>query len=212
LDGWRVIVKVGDAATVPSRSGRDITACVPEAWGGRGRFAAMKRHEVVLDGELIAGEGRACDLRKVAPRVAASARQAAFSIPALIAGVATTKFGLHSTALVYSASADRSSAGSDAGIPASSPRSILPWRTHRNAVASAIPSPAATSPSLPARPGPLNDHRRQLRRIRTRHDFLRGGRHPRKTGPLSGGQLWSPGTGQGLPLVRRGARTATVNS
>ena len=27
-----------------------------------------------------------------------------FSIPALIAGVATTKFGLHSTALVYSAS------------------------------------------------------------------------------------------------------------
>ena len=28
----------------------------------------------------------------------------AFSIPALIAGVATTRFGLHSTALVYSAS------------------------------------------------------------------------------------------------------------
>ena len=28
----------------------------------------------------------------------------AFSVPALIAGVATTKFGLHSTALVYSAS------------------------------------------------------------------------------------------------------------
>ena len=28
----------------------------------------------------------------------------AFSIPALIAGVATTKYGLHSTALVYSAS------------------------------------------------------------------------------------------------------------
>ncbi len=27
----------------------------------------------------------------------------AFSIPALIAGVATTRFGLHSTALVYSA-------------------------------------------------------------------------------------------------------------
>jgi hypothetical protein len=27
-----------------------------------------------------------------------------FSVPALIAGVATTKFGLHSTALVYSAS------------------------------------------------------------------------------------------------------------
>jgi hypothetical protein len=28
----------------------------------------------------------------------------AFSVPALVAGVATTKFGLHSTALVYSAS------------------------------------------------------------------------------------------------------------
>jgi hypothetical protein len=28
----------------------------------------------------------------------------AFSVPALIAGVATTKFGLHATALVYSAS------------------------------------------------------------------------------------------------------------
>jgi hypothetical protein len=28
----------------------------------------------------------------------------AFSVPALIAGVATTTFGLHSTALVYSAS------------------------------------------------------------------------------------------------------------
>ena len=28
----------------------------------------------------------------------------AFSVPALIAGVATTKFGLHSTPLVYSAS------------------------------------------------------------------------------------------------------------
>jgi hypothetical protein len=47
----------------------------------------------------------------------------------------------------------------------------LSRRTNRNA-ASAIPSPAATSPSLPARPGLLNDHRRQLQRIRTRHDFL----------------------------------------
>jgi bifunctional non-homologous end joining protein LigD len=37
----------------------------------------LRGHQVVLDGELIAGEGRSCDFYRVALRLAASARPVA---------------------------------------------------------------------------------------------------------------------------------------
>jgi MFS family permease len=60
----------------------------------------------------------------------------AFSVPALIAGVATTKFGLHSTALVYVASLAAmpavavgillSRAGGNAARPSAASRAVIP--------------------------------------------------------------------------------------
>jgi bifunctional non-homologous end joining protein LigD len=68
LDGWRVIVTIDAGLAVHTRSGRDITRSLPPL---AGLANAVARHEVVLDGELIAGAGRACD--QVAPTIAASA-------------------------------------------------------------------------------------------------------------------------------------------
>jgi hypothetical protein len=53
----------------------------------------------------------------------------AFSVPALIAGIATTMFGLHSTALVYSASLAALAAAAT-GIAASRPGATSPGQPH----------------------------------------------------------------------------------
>jgi len=66
LDGWRCTAAVRDGrVTVRTRRGHDITDRLPgvEALTGMGR-------EVLLDGELVAGAGRASDFYALAPRLA----------------------------------------------------------------------------------------------------------------------------------------------
>ena len=68
----------------------------------------------------------------------------AFSVPALIAGVATTRFGLHSTALVYSASLVALAAAAIGLLLRPGGKAARPGR----------PTPAATPPAaLPPGPG-----------------------------------------------------------
>ena len=68
LDGWRVMVTVDAAAACLAEAGVIHRMCARACEAAE----ALRGHEVVLDGELIAVEGRACDCHKVAPRVAAS--------------------------------------------------------------------------------------------------------------------------------------------
>jgi bifunctional non-homologous end joining protein LigD len=66
LDGWRVCVAVESAGvTVRTRHGRDITEKLPE-------FASLTELGIaaVLDGELVAGTGRALDFYRVGPALA----------------------------------------------------------------------------------------------------------------------------------------------
>jgi hypothetical protein len=66
LDGWRIILRVDqDGARVSTRRGRDISDALPEL------STAEFKHQAVLDGELVAAQGRAGDFYRVAPSVAA---------------------------------------------------------------------------------------------------------------------------------------------
>src|SRR5690242_15630013 len=72
FDGWRVIVAIDDAARVWTRNGHDLTERLPElaplaeCCGGT---------RTVLDGELVARQGRAHDFYSVLPTIAASSRR-----------------------------------------------------------------------------------------------------------------------------------------
>jgi bifunctional non-homologous end joining protein LigD len=66
FDGWRVIVAVDNSVRVWTRRGHDMTDRLPELAG----LADVIAVPVVLDGELVAGQGRASDFYGVLPRVA----------------------------------------------------------------------------------------------------------------------------------------------
>jgi bifunctional non-homologous end joining protein LigD len=72
FDGWRTIVAVCDDVRVWTRAGHELTDRLPElapladCCGGA---------TVVLDGELVAGQGRAADFYGLLPRVAAHRRR-----------------------------------------------------------------------------------------------------------------------------------------
>jgi bifunctional non-homologous end joining protein LigD len=57
FDGWRVIVAVGGDVRVWTRRGHDLTERLPEL----ATLADVVDAPVVLDGELVAGQGRASD-------------------------------------------------------------------------------------------------------------------------------------------------------
>jgi bifunctional non-homologous end joining protein LigD len=70
FDGWRALGSVcGKGVTVRSRTGRDLSASLPELAGLRD---AVGGHDVVLDGELVAGQGRPQDFYRLAPLLTAS--------------------------------------------------------------------------------------------------------------------------------------------
>ncbi len=69
LDGWRALVSLDDTLDVHTRSGRDVTAAVPEL---NLLTEALSGRSCVLDGELIVGQGRGLDFYGLAPRLAAS--------------------------------------------------------------------------------------------------------------------------------------------
>ena len=68
-DGWRVIVSIEDELVVRTRTGRSITPAVPEV---AAIMDGLAGHRVVLDGELVAGQGRPEDFYRLAPRLSAS--------------------------------------------------------------------------------------------------------------------------------------------
>src|SRR5438045_1925210 len=70
FDGWRVIVAVDDEVRVWTRRGHDLTGRLSEL----APLADLIDTPVVLDGELVAGQGRAGDFYGVLPRVAARRR------------------------------------------------------------------------------------------------------------------------------------------
>src|SRR5207245_5421766 len=70
LDGWRVLVSVEGDLTVRTRHGHNVTASVPELLP---IVTALDGRSVVLDGELVARQGRPFDFYSLAPRLSAHA-------------------------------------------------------------------------------------------------------------------------------------------
>jgi bifunctional non-homologous end joining protein LigD len=62
FDGWRVIVAIDGAVRVWTRRGHDLTARLPKL----AQLADTVDLPTVLDGELVAGQGRASDFYGVA--------------------------------------------------------------------------------------------------------------------------------------------------
>ncbi len=71
LDGWRTMVHVDGGIRVRTRSGRDVTASLPELAG----LVDAVPDGTVLDGELVAGQGRAGDFYRLAPQMMARHRK-----------------------------------------------------------------------------------------------------------------------------------------
>ncbi len=66
-DGWRALVYVDERVTVRTRSGRLITESVPEL---AGLSDVLGGRQALIDGELVAGQGRPCDFYRLAPSLA----------------------------------------------------------------------------------------------------------------------------------------------
>ena len=77
LDGWRAVVHVHDSGvTVYSRPGRNVSDSVPQL----GRVAGAVPAGTVLDGELVAGSGRASSFYQLSPHL--STKRAAVTFAA----------------------------------------------------------------------------------------------------------------------------------
>jgi len=70
FDGWRTIVEIDSTVRVWTRRGHELTDRLPEL---QPLVDALNGHTAVLDGELVAGQGRAGDFYGLLPRVAARA-------------------------------------------------------------------------------------------------------------------------------------------
>lgn len=78
LDGWRALVYVDDGLCVRTRKGRVVTENVPELAG----VVDAVPDGTVLDGELVAGQGRATDFYRLGPQMMARRRRAALTFVA----------------------------------------------------------------------------------------------------------------------------------
>jgi bifunctional non-homologous end joining protein LigD len=67
---WRVLVSIDGDLTVRTRNGHNVTASVPEL---EPMVAALAGRSIVLDGELVARQGRPFDFYGLAPRLSANA-------------------------------------------------------------------------------------------------------------------------------------------
>lgn len=66
LDGWRALVYLDCGVTVRTRSGRLVTANVPQLDG----LVDVVPDGTLLDGELVAGQGRSSDFYRLGPQLA----------------------------------------------------------------------------------------------------------------------------------------------
>ena len=101
LDGWRAMIHVDDRLRVRTRSGRDITESVPELHG----IADQVPPGTILDGELVAGQGRPGDFYRLAPGLSARNRRmavsfVAFDVPAFDGALITATTYRHRRALL----------------------------------------------------------------------------------------------------------------
>jgi bifunctional non-homologous end joining protein LigD len=69
LDGWRVLTYADGSLDVRTRTGRSIAATIPEL---APLLTALQGRAVILDGELVAGQGRPEDFYRLGPRLSAS--------------------------------------------------------------------------------------------------------------------------------------------
>ena len=116
LDGWRATVAIqAGRVTVRTRRGHDITDTIPgiEALAKCGR-------ELLLDGELVAGAGRACDFYALAPRLAGRPRRPGASVSFW----AFDLLWLDGTLLIDQPYAERRAALED--LPVAGPCGIVP--------------------------------------------------------------------------------------
>ena len=82
LDGWRALLHVGDdQVSVYSRPGRNVTQDVPQLRGLLGAVPAG----TVLDGELVAGSGRASSFYQLAPHLSTKRTAVSFAAFDLLA-------------------------------------------------------------------------------------------------------------------------------
>jgi bifunctional non-homologous end joining protein LigD len=72
LDGWRTLVYVDGGLRVRTRRGRVVTESVPELT----KLLDAVPDGTVLDGELVAGQGRASDFYRLGPQMARRRRPA----------------------------------------------------------------------------------------------------------------------------------------
>ncbi len=73
LDGWRALVTVDNKISVRTRNGRNVTGALPEL---ASLGDALAGRTAVLDGELVAGAGRAHDFYALTPRMTLGPRRA----------------------------------------------------------------------------------------------------------------------------------------
>jgi bifunctional non-homologous end joining protein LigD len=89
FDGWRVLASMTTGADahlcVRTRNGRDMTDRLPEL---SSLADVLERRDVVLDGELVAGQGLARDFYRVTPELSARRRRAGFRPPTPLTFVA----------------------------------------------------------------------------------------------------------------------------
>ena len=71
LDGWRVLVSLDDRLRVRTRSGRKVTSALPQL---APLEEALCGRSVLLDGELVVGQGRGCDFYRLSPLMATTRR------------------------------------------------------------------------------------------------------------------------------------------
>lgn len=69
LDGWRVLAYADRGLDIRTRTGRSIAATTPEL---APLLTALVGRSVILDGELVAGQGRPDDFYRLGPRLSAS--------------------------------------------------------------------------------------------------------------------------------------------
>ena len=82
LDGWRAVIHVrGGQVTVYSRPGRDMTSSVPQLAG----LVDAVPDGSVLDGEIVAGTGRASSFYRLAPELGTTRAPVSFAAFDLLA-------------------------------------------------------------------------------------------------------------------------------
>ena len=81
LDGWRAVIHIGEQVNILSRPGRDITESLPQVAG----LVRAVPAGTVIDGELVAGSGRASSFYQLSPSLSTKRSVVTFAALDLLA-------------------------------------------------------------------------------------------------------------------------------